>query len=437
MLPGRRSHRKSRAGCLQCKARKVKCDEGKPICAKCEVHGVACSFMDSQNNSPISLPVSSSDLATSTRWRRPGPPESLPDSNAQRPGQSQSQNQNQNERLVPPSSDLAIPDLELLHHYMTSTCYTLSRVPAIQAIWRDQVPSIGFREPFVLHVLLAISALHRAHNAKDSDRSRRAADISRARTHHNSAIAAAVPALRSTSLASDNSTALFLFSSLTCIFSCAISSEDTADTQIEEESTQETPTATPFHILFEQDHLSQWLRLFRGTKAVIDSSAEDLGTGQLGPIFMNGAYLSAARREQRTLEHGMMYVWELKQMIMQEHAHEDCLLSVYLPELDGLARTLAVSLKPGEGTRLETADVFAWLLEASDEYLELLRHEAPIALIILAYFCVAVRQIEWLWWTEGLSARLLGQVYAALNTEYRSWLRWPGEQIGWAPPRIL
>jgi len=96
-----------------------------------------------------------------------------------------------------------------------------------------------------------------------------------------------------------------------------------------------------------------------------------------------------------------------------------------------------VYLKPGEGARLETADVFAWLLEASDEYLELLRHEAPVALIMFAYFCVAVRQIEWLWWTEGLSARLLGQVYAALNSEYRGWLRWPGERIGWVPSGVL
>jgi len=155
------------------------------------------------------------------------------------------------------------------------------------------------------------------------------------------------------------------------------------------EGTGETRPSTPFHILFEQDHLSQWLRLFRGTKAVIDSSAEDFHTGQLGPIFMNGAYLTAARREQRTLENGIMYVWELKQMIMREHSHDESLLSIYLPELDGLARSLAVSLKPGEGARLETADVFAWLLEASDEYLELLRHEAPVALIMFAYFCVA------------------------------------------------
>ncbi|RGP76896.1 c6 zinc finger domain [Fusarium longipes] len=35
-------HPKSRNGCLRCKARKVKCDENKPICGRCEVRGLEC-----------------------------------------------------------------------------------------------------------------------------------------------------------------------------------------------------------------------------------------------------------------------------------------------------------------------------------------------------------------------------------------------------------
>ncbi|EFR05394.1 C6 zinc finger domain-containing protein [Nannizzia gypsea CBS 118893] len=60
----RKSHRKSRAGCGTCKKRRVKCDETKPHCLRCEAYGVACDYMDQQALVPINAgsgsPVSSS-----------------------------------------------------------------------------------------------------------------------------------------------------------------------------------------------------------------------------------------------------------------------------------------------------------------------------------------------------------------------------------------
>ncbi|KAK7206772.1 hypothetical protein BZA70DRAFT_275035 [Myxozyma melibiosi] len=41
---GRRSHVKSRNGCLICKRRKIKCDETRPQCRNCVRHNVTCSF---------------------------------------------------------------------------------------------------------------------------------------------------------------------------------------------------------------------------------------------------------------------------------------------------------------------------------------------------------------------------------------------------------
>jgi hypothetical protein len=86
-------------------------------------------------------------------------------------------------------------------------------------------------------------------------------------------------------------------------------------------------------------------------------------------------------------------------------------------------------MSPGEPTRLQTGDVFAWILELSDDYLDLLLQEDPFALVIFAYFCVALRQIEWMWWTEGLSSRLLMQIYPILDERYHCWMTWPQEQI--------
>ncbi|KAK4119127.1 hypothetical protein N657DRAFT_318944 [Parathielavia appendiculata] len=51
----RRHHTKDRLGCLFCRQKRVKCDRGKPVCARCGRSGVACRYETS-----YSAPVSSS-----------------------------------------------------------------------------------------------------------------------------------------------------------------------------------------------------------------------------------------------------------------------------------------------------------------------------------------------------------------------------------------
>lgn len=306
--------------------------------------------------------------------------------------------------LGPFPSTLAVFDLELLHHWTTSTCYTLSRSPAVQTIWCQEAPRIGFSTPPVLHTLLAFSALHLAR----SDESRRASCLAYAQMHHNIAVREMVPLV--STIARENGAALFIFSSLTCMFSCAKPSEE-----------------GDFLVLFERGNLSEWARLFRGTKTIISTGGEDLRTGRLAPIFTNGTYLAAAHRAPHALEQGKPHVWELQQMVWRECAADPSLRAVYQEALDELARTLGLAIRPGIMRRLETADVFRWLLDISDEYLNLLCQEAPIALIIFAHWCASIRQIEWMWWMEGLSARLMTQLYSVLDPKYQEWLLWPQE----------
>lgn len=228
--------------------------------------------------------------------------------------------------------------------------------------------------------------------------------------HHSTAVREIIPIV--SLLARDNGAALFIFSSLTCMFSCAKPSEE-----------------GDFLVLFERGTLSEWARLFRGTKTVIHSGGEDLRTGRLAPIFTNGHYLASAHRLPQALEQGRPHVWELQQMMWRECATDSSLRSIYQEAIDELARTLGLAIKPGVMMRLEPASVFRWLLDVSDDYLNLLCQEAPIALVIFAYWCASVRQVEWMWWMEGLSSRLMTQISTVLHSKYQDWLIWPREMI--------
>lgn len=356
---------------------------------------------------PVAAPMRLNQAAESASTATASPAASWPLSSSQ-PSQSP---QNPNlEPQIPLGPGLQVFDMELMHHYMISTCYTLSRSPAVQTVWRDEAPRVGFTMPAVLHAMLAVSALHLAR----SDPSRRASCIAHAHMHHTTAVRAVTPNLQS--LASDNAVGLFLFSSLICMFACA-------NAKFENNN---------FLVLFEKGHLAEWASLFRGTRTIINYSSHDFETGILSSIFMIGARSAAARMAQ-SIDQGQVYTWELKRMIAAEYAHDPRTRRIYDETVDSLGRTLAVSMKPGEGTRLQTADIFAWLLEVSNEYLDLLGQEEPVALIIFAYYCVALQQIEWMWWMEGLSSRLLMQLYSVLDEKYRGWIKWPQEQIGWEP----
>lgn len=42
----------------------------------------------------------------------------------------------------------------------------------------------------------------------------------------------------------------------------------------------------------------------------------------------------------------------------------------------------------------ETGDVFSWLFQVSDGFLELVRQHTPESLAILAYFCVLLKRLD-------------------------------------------
>ncbi|KAK9382923.1 uncharacterized protein V2V93DRAFT_363837 [Kockiozyma suomiensis] len=97
---GRRSHLKSRNGCLICKRRKIKCDEMRPQCRNCVRHNVICSFAGgevvptspapstpslthaSPSSNPMHQPFSASttpsSTSTSSYHRPPQMPVSIP-----------------------------------------------------------------------------------------------------------------------------------------------------------------------------------------------------------------------------------------------------------------------------------------------------------------------------------------------------------------------
>ncbi|KAI1201584.1 hypothetical protein F5X97DRAFT_331301 [Nemania serpens] len=160
----KRPHRKSRAGCKQCKRRKVKCDEAKPACKACTLRKEQCVY---PNASPSAPPSAATPL--------PDPDTAVPRT-ARARDQSveccwELDDGHLNRDLIPviseplflPEQVADIVDMKMLWFYTTFSFQSFSvnagRMPEIDYALKVKIVEHAFRSPFLMETLKALSAL--------------------------------------------------------------------------------------------------------------------------------------------------------------------------------------------------------------------------------------------------------------------------------------
>ncbi|MCJ1444785.1 MAG: hypothetical protein MMC23_005287 [Stictis urceolatum] len=292
-------------------------------------------------------------------------------------------------------------EMELLHNYSTYTCYTLERNPNCQSVWRINVPQISFSFPFVMNAILALSALHLAHSrpaTKDHY-------TNLAMQHHERGleqVATMLPNFTQT-----NATAICAFSSLTSIISFA------------------KPKRPGDFLLIGQEGIADWLMLLRGTKHIIDTYKDTLFSGDMSQMFRTGfrrvqLWIANANGHHEFLE-------ELFQSIKAVSTDEKD-LETYRTAIRELGQSFSL-VENSQVQTTETADVFIWFFQVSDDYLTLLYAKRQEAIAIFAFYCVLLKQMEWSWYMKGWSTHLISVIWRNMDHEHRVWIQWPLEQI--------
>ncbi|KAJ5471327.1 hypothetical protein N7530_008684 [Penicillium desertorum] len=354
----------------------TRCDETRPHCNNCLKHGVQCFFGD---GAPAPRPsVSPTTLGTSGA---PSPASS---------GENTS---------------MGMAEMALLHHFSTSTCYTVSRNLVMQTVWQIRIPQVSFSSPFVFRAIIALSALHLAHIKPEFHDYY----ISQAELHHNTAlqmVSAILPDINK-----ENCQSIYVFSILTCIISFA-----------------KPHTRCGFWANSDRD--IEWLTLFRGTVHILTSADDSLRTGPLAPMFQMGNRRKLARDARSTIA-TPPFLLVLKKLL-QDTVQDPNELQCYHDAIDDLALSFATVDEIGPHN-CETADIFVWLWTVSDQYYGYFQQRKPEAMVIFAYFCVVTKEMEWAWWMQGVSSDTISRIYYLLDEERRCWLQWPMQQVGWVP----
>ncbi|RAL14773.1 Zn(II)2Cys6 transcription factor, partial [Aspergillus homomorphus CBS 101889] len=176
----RRSHEKSRNGCLRCKQQRKKCDEQTPSCSRCTKRSYVCRYQKSHSEAELSeqesihssvsdLPViSASGSPVGSSNHRFSDPSLLLGEQADSLARSSTDDKRLGlDPCVPAPLDAT--ELSLLGHYLSHTSQTIPFDDLDLYALAVGVPNLAFKSKAVMSSLLALAAACRSHDvAKQS-----------------------------------------------------------------------------------------------------------------------------------------------------------------------------------------------------------------------------------------------------------------------------
>ncbi|KAJ5109710.1 hypothetical protein N7532_002355 [Penicillium argentinense] len=416
----RRPHRKSRHGCLECKRRRVKCDEARPVCSNCAKRHAECEYGSSSsllwaNEEAPGLGglaqarprASGSDSVQGDRDRDPLSSGLGSASASGSPGVSVSMSAGVSagtdslgllgrlgDATSTPVPALNLHDLELMMQWCNATHRTLSRSERTDLVWRNCIPEEALSHPFLMHGILAVSALHLART--DCDPSRRAAYLNRAVAHQNQALALFRELLGDVNEL--NAKAMFAFASIVVVYTFGF---------------PHTPDAQdPWTCI---DDLYQVLVLTRGIQQVIRSPADYLSQTSFAPI-LHVEESSVPLPEDAAANINQLH--EANEVCgARDTTHET---EVYTATIDNISEMLSWVY----GGMTASTIAGRWAIKLPARFMELLREHEPMALVMLAHYGVLLQSLRHRWCFDEWCVRVARAVWAILDDQWRPLVHW-------------
>jgi hypothetical protein len=377
LMPSRRPHPKSRHGCVQCKLRKVKCGAQTPICSNCQRRGESCSFLSTFQ------PLKASDTAS----RLPNPALTpVPITGGTLNG-------------VPDTLRLDLQTLELMHHYSTVVCFTLSKDSQVQQLWQNQVPKDALIHPFLMHCVMAASALHLA----DTVPTRRNAYSILAMRHHGIALSTYKSMLHDITKA--NCGPLSTGAKLLIVFIAAYSV---------------LPGAVGVSVSIKG--LMGVAELVRGSRIILETiDARAVEEDQFRQVTVLKDW-----DHDPALPQGLSEAIETIKTIVVTQIETADVKSVYLSTLDIFVKTFQACYLNPDHPEL----VLMFLSQVDQKFIDLSRSTEQLALIILAYYGIVLNLVKENWWAKNWGSRVVKEIYDSLDASSRSLIQIPMEQVG-------
>ncbi|RSM14145.1 hypothetical protein CDV31_005481 [Fusarium ambrosium] len=301
--------------------------------------------------------------------------------------------------------------LTLMHHFCTSTCYSLAQRKDLQHVWQVVVPGEAREHPFILHGVLAMAALHKAYLSPPDQR---APYIDMSAFHQFLGLEGFTACLSDVN--KDNWRPVYCFSSMVILYVCCL--------PLRSSSTPPTP-------------ISAFLELMssvRGIHPITKPFLPRILETTLSPMI-HGMWLNPDDEHHlpslkgTLIPHDVFDALQKLQDFLESRPglHDKDAHRCAVKELCTLSKLLAQA-----GVQVESSMVFYWLYAIPDSIVIHLRTLQPGALLLLSYYCVFLALVDrQFWYLSGCARRLLDEIrlHLADFDDYQYFLQWPRKHI--------
>ncbi|KAK4188640.1 hypothetical protein QBC35DRAFT_408084 [Podospora australis] len=433
----RRSHRKSRQGCIQCKRRHVKCDEGRPACSLCTLSDRTCSFISDPPSDPLPLPrrakpASHSGSSTVTSSISNSPSSHVHFSGSPSPAVTQPATSPPPTSALPmpsPNGSLNLTHTHLLIHLLsTHDLFDRSTPPEeyhpriLQGL---QIADSG-PYPYLTHALLAFSARHLAflHPSNPIYPLEAVTLQTEAISLFNQTFQPFTPEN------SKDAVAIVLFSSI-------LGHHLLADTLSSLSSLCSSPSS-PGHDRPSPDtnkfdkFLQAWINcdnIHKGLKTVTVAAWPRLMASPMADILSSSRGFTSRDPKGNHCD-SLLAMIDSSKTLGQEEQKEICQKVVRYLQI-GVDAVLEEEQEPDHQHPLSNRHrmIFAWLLMVPSEFTSLLQTKQPESLVLLGHYALLLHYGRQMWQIGDAGKHVLELVLDNLAADWHRWLEWPRSVI--------
>ncbi|KAL4930515.1 uncharacterized protein BDV17DRAFT_40066 [Aspergillus undulatus] len=383
----RRSHNKSRHGCLECKRRRVKCDESRPVCANCARRQANCEY---DSAGPLRWMTDDSRSPRPISDRQTAPPS--PDFSLLRQFRSTHGADNGDVNLPA----LNICDLELILQWVNKSYLIFTRCQQTESVWRTYVPEEALCHPFLMHGILAFAALHIACTRSPvspgfpGHAGQRRDYLQIAISHQDQALALYREKLGD--INTNNAKAMFAFASIIVLYAFGFPrTSEPGSTAVGE--------------------LVQAFVLTRGVQHILGQA--------MSAIFDDSSWalLRDLNDYDPTLSLEAQAAIDRLHKVNETCTRQDPILhdsALYQGAIDHLADMMA-AMYAGMGFALACR----WVIKLQPAFLDHLQDRRPLSLVILAHFCALLPRLQDVWFGIEWGTRVLQDIWYSLDDSWQ------------------
>ncbi|KAF7556453.1 hypothetical protein G7Z17_g1447 [Cylindrodendrum hubeiense] len=366
--PAKLFHKKSRNGCQQCRARRVKCNEAKPICGSCQRLELMCIYGRQQ-------PANNAAPSSSSRTSDMGDP--------------------------PESRERRKLELQLFHQYISDTGPSIAVNKDSYDFWVVPLPRLALQSDALLYSMYYMSALHSATRDKAN------------KDHHMSIchvyldMAIREHAKEVAQLSKNNVDSQCLTASMLRVYYFIL---------LQERSLQ--PYGPPM----------EWIRATGSSSAIFSQAwplVKDDPDSITGKMIKHIPIITDREaREGKKYRLGLLHLLQRQEIHELEEDWDAEVQEAYestLSYIGGIWIAMNNHEPPaGIGKRLI---IFPMLV--NKRFVDLVEEQRPRALAILAHYFALLAMLRCFWWVGNVGEREVRAIAEVMPSEWRDAMSWP------------